>query len=109
MLKLEPSSPVTVRVSPTLISSLALPLVNLAPEESETRTEFAVTDTSLKTGSSFGKVPATATSSVAPLICSWAVVSVRPVVVPDPLVDAPDAVEPPENGSLPGKTPKFVS
>ena len=113
MLKLEPSSPATVSDSPTLISSPVSPFVNLAPDARAISAELDVSEMSLNTGSLWGNVPAMETSWVRPLTSSLAEVGVVPVEVPVPPVEVPLevplAVGPPENGSLPGKTLKFVS
>ena len=68
--KLEPSSPFTVSVSPTAIVSVASPFVKFLPEASAIVTEVGVSETSLKTGSSLGKVPLAETASAFELISS---------------------------------------
>src|SRR4051795_13491152 len=114
MLKVEPSSPTTVRVSPTLICSLSSPFVKVAPDASEIIAELAVTETSLNAGSDSGNVSPIETSSAPPFTSTRAlvgvVVEVVPVPVPAPPVltsPRPGVIAPPENGSRPGKTPRF--
>ena len=72
MTKLEPSSPLTVSVSPIEIVSVASPFVKLFPEARAMVTEVGVSETSLKTGSSLGNVPLAETASAFALISSCA-------------------------------------
>ena len=92
MTKFVPSSPFTVSVSPIAIVSVCVAVREGLPDESAIVTEVGVSETSLNTGSSLGKVPLAETASglrVDLELRASSGVAVVPVPVPVPVPRRP--------------------